>query len=60
LVEILRGTKLRHLHVGDGGIKMGRPRMRLLEDTENDLGDLKVKTWKQIASKGVKKEGNLS
>jgi hypothetical protein len=31
-----------------------RPQFRWLEDAENDLSELKVKNWKQMANNGDK------
>jgi len=40
--------------VKPGGRMMGRPRIRWLEDAENDNQEMKVKIWRQ---KAVNREG---
>jgi hypothetical protein len=38
----------------DSGTKMGRPRLRWLEDVENDLPELKVSRWRQEGKKYIR------
>jgi hypothetical protein len=33
----------------EGSRRMGRPRLRWLEDVENDLREMKIKRWRQKA-----------
>jgi hypothetical protein len=48
------GRQKKKLWLNRGGRMMGRPRIRWLEDAENDNQEMKVKIWRQ---KAVNREG---